>query len=169
MVSGSPALLSAEVLGSAQHLNWDLNGDGKTEVSCPGDQPTLRFRPSCARRRRARRGPRRQRVRPGGRAAGARRPPVLSQTFEVAPPIPARSNRIKDAVIKVVAGQPPPYMCGLARDLVPAMTEIREDRNAAEGRPASAARCRRGTLTLRGASRRSAQHRRHPAGRARHR
>ena len=73
MVAGSPALLSAEVLGSPQHLDWDLNGDGKTEVSCPGDQPTLTLPPACARRSGARRGRRRQRVRPGGRRRRRRR------------------------------------------------------------------------------------------------
>ena len=148
MVSGSPALLSAQVLGSAQHLDWDLNGDGKTDVSCPADQPTLRFRPSlragAARAAAVGGSVSVKAVGPGGAS------PVLSQTFEVAPPQPTRSNRIKDAVVKLVAAQPTPYMCGLARDLVPAMTEIREDRKDGKDRPCLGGTLQAGALTLTG-------------------
>jgi hypothetical protein len=47
IVAGRPAVLSAQVNGVAQHLDWDVTGDGKTDVSCPGDQTTLRFRPDA--------------------------------------------------------------------------------------------------------------------------
>ena len=148
MVSGSPALLSAQVLGSAQHLDWDLNGDGKTDVSCPADQPTLRFRPSlragAAHAAAVGGSVSVKAVGPGGAS------PVLSQTFEVAPPQPTRSNRIKDAVVKLVAAQPTPYMCGLARDLVPAKVEIREDRKDGKDRPCLVGTLQAGALTLGG-------------------
>ena len=148
MVSGSPALLSAQVLGSAQHLDWDLNGDGKTDVSCPADQPTLRFRPSlragAARAAAVGGSVSVKAVGPGGAS------PVLSQTFEVAPALPAKANRIKDAIVKLVAAQPTPYMCGLARDLVPAMTEIREDRKDGKDRPCLGGTLQAGALTLTG-------------------
>lgn len=45
IVASRPALLSAQVAGSAQRLEWDLTGDGKTDVSCPGNSTTLGFRP----------------------------------------------------------------------------------------------------------------------------
>ncbi len=148
MVAGSPALLAAQVLGDAQHLDWDLNGDGKTEVSCPADQPTLRFRPSlragAARAAAVGGSVSVKAVGPGGAS------PVLSQTFEVAPPQPTRSNPIKDAVVKLVAEQPTPYMCGLARDLVPAMVEIREDRKDGKDRPCLGGTLQAGALTLTG-------------------
>ena len=123
VVAGSSALLSAEVLGSPQHIDWDLNGDGKTEVSCPGNQPTLTFRPAASTggaRTSAFAG--RVTVQAVG-AAGAG--PPLSQSFPVSPTPPATiSKPIKDAVTKVVAGQPPVYVCGLARDFAASQTEL---------------------------------------------
>ncbi len=123
VVTGSSALLSAQVLGSAQHLDWDLNGDGKTEVSCPGDQPTLTFRPAASTGgARASAFAGRVTVQAVG-AAGAG--PPLSESFPVAPTPPAQiSQPIKDAVTKVVAGQPPVYVCGLARDFAASQTEL---------------------------------------------
>ena len=41
--------------------------------------------------------------------------PALSQTFEVAPPIPAKANRIRDAVIKVIAGTADSRTCAVSR------------------------------------------------------
>ena len=47
----------------------------------------------------------------------------MSQTFEVAP-APALSKPIKDPLTKIVAGQPPVYVCGLARDYSASQTEL---------------------------------------------
>ena len=123
VVAGSSALLSAEVLGSPQHIDWDLNGDGKTEVSCPGNQPTLTFRPAASTAgARASAFAGRVSVQAVG-AAGAG--PPLSQSFPVSPTHRPRSAKpIKDAVTKVVAGQPPVYVCGLARDFAASQTEL---------------------------------------------
>ena len=73
------------MFGNPQRMDWDLNGDGSTEVSCPGDYSTLHFR------RQARAGTARAAALTGSvsvravdasGAAGA----AVSQTYEVAPP-----------------------------------------------------------------------------------
>ena len=147
IVAGSPALLSAQVLGSAQHVDWDLNGDGKTEVSCPGDQPTLRFRPPT------RAGTARAAAFTGTvsvRAVGAGGAgPALSQTFEVAPAIPAKANPIKDAVTHIIADQPTPYVCGLARDYAASQVELHGGPSGAN-KPCFGRTLTAGTLRIRG-------------------
>jgi virginiamycin B lyase len=122
VVAGSPALLGAQVLGDTQHVDWDLNGDGKVEVSCPGDEPTLRFRPSAAA------GPARaaavaqvivRAVGPGG--AG----PALTQAVTIAPTTPVSgSQKLVDAVARLVKREPAVYVCGRAADWGAASSEL---------------------------------------------
>lgn len=129
VVAGSPALLSAHVQGDAQHLDWDLNGDGKIEVSCPGDQTTLGFRPSAAA------GVARAAAGLGGRvsvtavgAAGAG--PALTQTFAVAPAAPvAGSKTLKNAVARVIAREPAVYSCGRGEDFAAAADQLSHPAN----------------------------------------
>jgi hypothetical protein len=45
LTGGSPNVITADLAGPAKELDWDVNGDGVTDASCPGDQPTLQFRP----------------------------------------------------------------------------------------------------------------------------
>jgi hypothetical protein len=130
LVARSPALLSAQVRGTAQHLDWDLNGDGKIEVSCPGDQTTLGFRPSAAA------GAARAAGSLGGRVSvtavgAAGTGPALTQTFAVAPAAPvAGSKTLKDAVARVIDHQPAVYACGRAEDLVAARGQLSHPANA---------------------------------------
>jgi streptogramin lyase len=134
IVSGRPALLSAQVAGSVQRLEWDVTGDGKTDVSCGGDQTTLTFRPS-----------------PGGsiatsHAAAARftgvvsvravgvggTGPVLSQTLAVSPgPAIAGHAKLVSQVAAVLGRVPPVYACGLERDLTAASDELSLSASAA--------------------------------------
>jgi hypothetical protein len=121
MVTGSPALLNAQVLGDAQHLDWDVNGDGKTDVSCPGEQPTLQFRPS------PRAGVARAAadVRLSVRAVGADGPgPALSRSLTVAPATPGASQTLDNAVARFVSRQPPVYACGRAEDFGAAVGQV---------------------------------------------
>jgi streptogramin lyase len=130
VVARSPALLSAQVQGDAQHLDWDLNGDGKTEVSCPGDQTTLGFRPSAPR------GVTRAAGGVGGRVSvravgAAGTGPALTQTFAVAPAAPiAGSQTLKNAVARVIDHQPAVYACGRAEDLGAAQGQLSHPANA---------------------------------------
>jgi concanavalin A-like lectin/glucanase superfamily protein len=45
LVAGRPGLLSAALRGPAKRLDWDVTGDGRVDVSCAGNQRSLRFRP----------------------------------------------------------------------------------------------------------------------------
>ena len=47
VAQGSPLLASAILDRAAKRIDWDLTGDGRYDVSCPGDQPHLRFRPTA--------------------------------------------------------------------------------------------------------------------------
>jgi hypothetical protein len=44
VVAGRTTVVSAQVDGTPQRLLWDLNGDGKADVGCPGNETTLGFR-----------------------------------------------------------------------------------------------------------------------------
>jgi len=118
IVASRPALLSAQVAGSAQRLEWDLTGDGKTDVSCAGDQTTLEFRPPA----RAGASTGQVSVRVVG-AAGAG--PSFSQKLAIAPaPAIAGNDRAGKRISSLVASQPPVYACGRASDLPAARGEL---------------------------------------------
>ncbi|MGI8594706.1 MAG: Ig-like domain-containing protein, partial [Solirubrobacteraceae bacterium] len=121
IVSGRPALLSAQVAGSAQRLDWDVTGDGKTDVSCAGDRTTLRFRPPAAAGARAARFTGQVSVRPIG-AGGAG--PSFSQTLAVAPAPAISGARVAKRISAVIARAPPVYACGKASDLPAAKGEL---------------------------------------------
>jgi streptogramin lyase len=130
LVAGSSALLSAHVQGAAQHLDWDLNGDGKPEVSCPGDQTTLGFRPSAAA------GAARAAGAAGGRVSvtavgAAGTGAALTQTFAVAPAAPvAGSKTLKNAVARVITREPAVYSCGRGEDFAAAADQLSHPANA---------------------------------------
>ncbi len=118
VVAGRPAVLNAAVDGAVDHLDWDLNADGKTDASCPGSQTTLAFRPSAL----AAAGGARAAAAFGAtatvRAVSAAGTTTFTQTITAAraPAIASAAlGRVADALAKK-----PVLACGLAKDLVAA-------------------------------------------------
>ncbi|MEA2422281.1 MAG: large repetitive protein, partial [Thermoleophilaceae bacterium] len=128
IVTGRRALLTAQVAGSAQRLEWDVTGDGKTDVSCGGDQTTLAFRPPAggptATRRAARAGGFTEVVSVHAVGVGGTGP-VLTQTLTVTPgPAIAGDAKVLRQVAAVLGRAPPVYACGLDTDLPAATSEV---------------------------------------------
>lgn len=127
LVAGRPALLAAQVDGSAQRLEWDLDGDGRAEVSCPGDQTTLRFRPPLAAGARTRAGGFDGQIvvrAIGGPGAGA----PFTQSFAVTPSATVTPSgalgRSLGRLAALVATKQPVLACGRAADLGATATEL---------------------------------------------
>lgn len=124
VVAGHSAVLSADIQGDVRRLDWDLNGDGATDVSCDGQHPTLRFRPpiSSAARGRATGSAIRVSVRavgPGETASS------LTQSVSVAPAGPISGPaRVTTRIADLVAARAPVYACGRASDLAAATGEL---------------------------------------------
>lgn len=122
IVAGRPALLTAQVQGDARRLQWDVTGDGKTDVSCDGDRTTLRFRAPAAAAARAAQFGGKVSVRAAG-ADGAG--PAFSQSFAVAPaPRVSGSAKLNSRLERLVANAPAVYACGRASDLSAATGEL---------------------------------------------
>ena len=141
IVAGRAALLRAQVSGEAQRLEWDFNGDGRPEVSCDGDQPTLRFRASAVPDTD---GARTVSVRAVG-AAGAG--PTLAQSFPVAAATTSGSARLDRSISALVGQHPPVYACGRAEDLDAATGELTTE---AKARMCLPRRVTAGVLTVEG-------------------
>ena len=127
LVAGRPAVLAAQVDGPVRRLEWDLDGDGKAEVSCPGDQTTLRFRPPVASGARTRAGGFDGQIAVraiGGPGAGA----PFTQSFAVTPAPAATPSgtlgRSLGRLAAFVATKPPVLACGRAADLSATATEL---------------------------------------------
>ena len=129
LVAGRAGVLAAQVTGSVDRLDWDLDGDGGTDVSCPGDQTTLRFRLPATK------APLRKAAFTGQVTARAvsRTGTVaaFTQTFDVAPSptaakkLPAPVQKIADFIEK----KSPVRACGREADFEQATSELTGNRS----------------------------------------
>ncbi len=121
VVAGRPALLSAAVVGQPQRLEWDVTGDGKTDVSCPGNQTTLGFSAGSALATNA------VTVKAFDSAGAST---AFAQKFAVAPaPVAVPANAALQRVLDAFAKAPPVYTCKHAQDSAASKFELvpRED------------------------------------------
>lgn len=121
VIAGRPVVLNAAVAGAVDHLDWDLNADGKTDATCPGTRTTLTFRVAASAA-----GAARQAAAFGTsatvRAVGGGGASSFTQSLN-----PARGAAVAGAalgrVVSAVAKAPPVFVCGLAKDLAEAAAQ----------------------------------------------
>ena len=123
VVAGRVALLSAALAGQPQRLDWDVTGDGKPDVSCPGNQTTLTFRAPA-------------RAASGARASAftgavtvqafdaAGASTSFAQKFAVTPAPASRADSALERVKAAFEKTPAVYACGLAKDSASTKVEI---------------------------------------------
>ncbi len=112
-VAGSTALLKAGVVGQVERLDWDVTGDGRTDVSCPGAQSTLSFRPQTALAAGAHAGAATSITVQAVDKAGVSTP--FTQALTVAPATASPTSAALKRVQAVVA-KTPVYVCGRSQD-----------------------------------------------------
>ena len=118
VVAGRPAVVNAALTGAVDHLDWDLNADGKTDATCPGSQTTLAFRPSALAGSSSARAAAAFGATATVRAVSAAGTTTFTQTLAAAraPAIASAAlGRVADALAKK-----PVLACGLAKDIVQA-------------------------------------------------
>jgi len=124
LIAKRPTVLNATTTGPVQRLDWDLDGNGSTEVSCPAAQSTLRFRAPAA-------GPARTVSVTAVSASGERG--SLAQSFSVAPAAAGRSSRSVRRFAAAVARSARVTSCGKHSDLASATVELTGNRNITSG------------------------------------
>jgi len=124
VVAGRPVVLNAVLDRPADRLEWDLNADGKTDVTCPGAQTTLAFRPSAAAGSSASAGA--HEALAFGATATVRAVSAAGAGTFTQPLAPARAPAITSAPLRRVVdafAKKPVFACGLAGDLAQAAAQ----------------------------------------------
>lgn len=106
LVAGRQSMLSAQTTGAVSRLNWDVNGDGKPDVSCDGRQSQLGFTALAAGQRTVTV----TAVAPDGVSASMR----VSLAVAGAPAIVAKTageREVEASIMKTIASAPPSYDC----------------------------------------------------------
>lgn len=153
LVRTRPALLSAQVSGPADRIEWDVTGDGRPDVTCDGGRSTLEFRPGGARAAARSVGFTGQVTARAIGAAGAGAPFSQALTLAPAPPL-AGSRRVVRRVLAMVDHAAPVYACGDAKDLPAAAAGLTSIRNDLRDRVCLPRTVLAGTLRVEGCLRR---------------
>ena len=112
--------------GATDRIEWDVTGDGKTDVTCPGAKTTLSFRPATTGRRDAVAFDGTVTARafgPGGASA------ALAQAIPVAAPVLGRRRRASakrpvSEVVKAFEKEAAVFACGLGQDIAAAKAQL---------------------------------------------
>jgi hypothetical protein len=105
--AGAEIVLTAATDGPVQAIAWNLGGDSRPEITCPGGQTAVTFRAPA--------GPKSvsaTAIGPGG-AGGTT---TTSLQVSTAGLLSAAQRRISARVARVLAGHPPVYSCGAPED-----------------------------------------------------
>ncbi len=105
--AGAQIVLRAVTDGPVQKIAWNLAGDSRPEITCPGDQTAVTFRAGA--------GPKSVSATPIGPGGGGT-PTTTVLQVSAAGPLSAAQRRISARVSRVLASHPPVYSCGAPGD-----------------------------------------------------